>query len=152
VFSEPLANYTDGFHYIWNEIAVLVPFESTWEKAKEILTEVIGNRGEEFSLSAETQIRQAAGKMMIYVGKLTPIVYTSVKESGVILTIRYICNPRRRRGSEQEIWEDILRAFGERKDIDFAYPTQRYYLNHLEGKPEARADIKVDQNNKDIER
>lgn len=141
VFSEPLANYTDGFQYIWNEIAVLVTFESNWEKAKEILNEVINSRSEEISQSAETQIRQTAGKMMIYVGKLTPIVYLNVKDSGVLLTMRYLCNPRRRRGSEQEIWEDILHRFAECKDIDFAYPTQRYYMNHFEGKSKARADV-----------
>jgi len=139
VFSEPLANYTDGFQYIWNEIPVLVTFESDWEKAKEILIEVAANRGEEFTESAEAQIKQAASKMMIYLSKLTPIVYTTVKDHGVMLTMRYLCNPRRRRGSEQEIWEDILHAFSECPDIDFAYPTQRHYLNHIEGKPEARA-------------
>ena len=139
VFSEPLANYTDGFQYIWNEIPVLVTFESNWEKAKEILIEVAANRGEEFTDSAERQIKQAAGKMMIYLSKLTPIVYTTVKDHGVMLTMRYLCNPRRRRGSEQEIWEDILHAFSECSDIDFAYPTQRHYLNHIEGKSEARA-------------
>ncbi len=141
VFSEPLANYTDGFQYIWNEIPVLLTFESNWEKAKEIMTEIAGTRGEELTQTAEAQVRQAAGKMMIYVGKLTPIVYTTVKDSGVLLTMRYICNPRKRRGSEQAIWEDILHSFAKCKDIDFAYPTQRHYLNHLEGKPEARADI-----------
>jgi small-conductance mechanosensitive channel len=141
VFAEPLANYTDGFQYIWNEIPVLVTFESNWEKAKEIMMEIANSRGEDLSQSAESQIRQAAGKMMIYVGKLTPIVYTSVKDSGVLLTMRYIVNPRRRRGSEQEIWEDILHRFAENKDIDFAYPTQRHYLNHYEGKSGARAEI-----------
>ncbi|NNE98129.1 MAG: mechanosensitive ion channel family protein [Pyrinomonadaceae bacterium] len=139
VFSEPLANYTDGFQYIWNEIPVLITFESNWQKAKEILFEVAGNRGEEFTDSAERQIKQAASKMMIYLNKLTPIVYTTVKDHGVMLTMRYLCNPRRRRGSEQEIWEDILTAFGDCPDIDFAYPTQRHYLNHIEGKEEARA-------------
>jgi small-conductance mechanosensitive channel len=143
VFSQPLANYTDGFQYIWNEIAVLLTFESDWEKAKEILRGIVANRGEEFTQTAENQIREAAGKMMIYVGTLTPIVYTSVKDSGVLLTMRYVCNPRRRRGSEQDIWEDILHAFKKHKDIDFAYPTQRHYLNHLEGKPEARAEITI---------
>lgn len=140
VFSEPLANYTDGFQYIWNEIPVLLTFESDWKKAKVILTNIIAKRGEEISKSAEKQIRQTAGRMMIYVGTLTPIVYTSVKDSGVLLTIRYLCNPRRRRGSEQEIWEDILSAFEESGNIDFAYPTMRYYLNHLEGKEGARAE------------
>lgn len=144
IFSEPLANYTAGFQYIWNEIPVLVTFESDWEKAKEILVEIAANRGEEFTQSAENEIRQAAGKMMIYVGKLTPIVYTSVNESGVLLTIRYICNPRRRRGSEQEIWEDILHGFKKCQDIDFAYPTERRFVNYIEGKPEARAETNSD--------
>ncbi len=145
VFSKPLANYMDGFQYIWNEVPVLVTFESNWEKAKEILFEVIAKHGEEMTKTVENQIRQAAGKMMIYVGKITPIVYTTVKDSGVMLTIRFICNPRRRRGTEQEIWEDILREFAKHDDIDFAYPTQRYYINHLEGKPEARANIQENQ-------
>ena len=37
VFKEVLANYSKGFQYIWNEIPVLVTFESNWKKAKEIL-------------------------------------------------------------------------------------------------------------------
>lgn len=139
IFSEPLANYTESFQYVWNEIPVLVSFESNWEKAKKILQEISGNRGEEFTESAEAEIKQAAGKMMIYISTLTPIVYTSVKESGVLLTIRYICNPRLRRSSEQEIWEDILHAFKECDDIDFAYPTERRFVNYIEGKSEARA-------------
>lgn len=142
IFEEPLANYNDGFRFIWNEIPVLVTFESDWEKAKEILLEIAHARGEELSKSAEIEIKKAARKMMIYLSKLTPIVYTSVKDSGVLLTIRYLCDPRRRRGSEQEIWEDILHAFQKCENIDFAYPTERHYLNYLEGKSEARAEIR----------
>jgi len=40
---------------------------------------------------------------MILYYKLTPIVYTSVKDSGVLLTIGYLCEPQRRRDSEQAI-------------------------------------------------
>jgi len=139
VFQEPLANYTEGFEYIWNEIAVLVTFESNWEAAKEILGEIAIKHGDEPSGSAAEQIKRAASTKLIIINNLTPIVYTSVRDSGVLLTVRYLCNPRRRRGSEQMIWEDVLRAFGGRKDIDFAYPTQRHYLNYIEGKPEAKA-------------
>ncbi len=38
VFTEPIANYDKGFKYIWNEVPVLVTFESDWRKAKQILT------------------------------------------------------------------------------------------------------------------
>ncbi len=141
IFSESLANYTEGFQYIWNEIPVLLTFESNWKKAKELLVNIAAKHGEGLTESAEDEIRTAAGKMMIYISKLTPIVYTTVKDSGVMLTIRYLCNPRRRRGTEEAIWEDILREFGACDDIDFAYPTQRHYLNHYEGKSGAKSDL-----------
>ena len=137
VFSEPLANYSKGFHYIWNEIAVLVTFESNWRKAKEILAGIGSKHAEELSASAEERVRRAARKFMIFYTKLTPTVYTSVKESGILLTIRYLCEPRRRRGTEEAIWEDILTEFAQHDDIDFAYPTRRYYDNLVEGKQAA---------------
>jgi len=76
---------------------------------------------------------------MIFYSALTPTVYTSVQDCGVLLTIRYLIDPRRRRTSEMAIWEDILSVFARRSDIDFAYPTQRFYNNVVEGKVDARA-------------
>ncbi len=133
-----LANYSQGFQYIWNEIPVLVTFESDWRKAKQLLGEVAQRHGTSLSDSAATRLREAAKKFMIFYKKLTPTVYTTVKDSGVMLTIRYLCDPRKRRGSEQEIWEDILDSFAAHDNIDFAYPTQRFYSNNQEGKPGTR--------------
>ena len=127
VFLEPQANYSTGFEYIWNEIKVLITFESNWTKTKGILEEIINKHSKNIDLKAKKEILEASKNYMIYYKNLTPIVYTSVKESGVQLTIRYLCNPRRRRGSENEIWEKILIQFDSQEDIDFAYPTTRFY-------------------------
>lgn len=134
VFIEPQANYTAGFNYIWCEMPVLLTFESNWKKAKKILSEILDNHGLSLSNEAEIQIKEAAKKFLIFYSKLTPIVYTSVKDSGVMLTLRFMCNPRERRSVEEKIWEDILTKFAEFDDIDFAYPTQRFYNNLTEGK------------------
>ncbi len=134
VFIETLANYSKGFQYIWDEIPVLVTFESNWEKAKGILQQIGSKHAEHLSKTAEQRIKEASKKFMIFYSTLTPIVYTSVKDCGVLLTIRYLCEPRRRRGSEHAIWEDILHEFAKCKNIDFAYPTQRFYNNLHEGK------------------
>ena len=134
VFRESLANYTRGMQYIWNEIGVLVTFESNWKKAKEILSEIVETHAREVVEEAEQQMLKASRQFMIFYSTLTPTVYTSVKDSGVMLTMRYLCHPRRRRGTAQAIWEDILTRFGEADDIDFAYPTTRYYFNPSEGK------------------
>lgn len=134
VFREPQASYTQGFSHIWNEIGVMVTFESDWKKAKKILESTVAEHVEHLSKSAERRLIEASKRFMIFYTSLTPIVYTSVKDSGVMLSIRYLVDPRKRRTTEHEIWEAVLSAFAEHDDIDFAYPTQRIYYNLQEGK------------------
>ena len=134
IFNSNVANYDKGFKYIWNEIPVLITFESNWEKAKKILLDIAYKHNEITSTKVEQQIKRAARKYMIFYNELTPIVYTDVKESGVLLTIRYLCETRKRRGSQMRIWEDILAEFAKSNDIDLAYPTQRFYDYTKEGK------------------
>lgn len=128
VLRSPLSNYHIGFEYIWNEIPVLITFESNWKKAKELLLGIGREDADYLSQGAQAQIRNAARKYLIVAGKLTPTVYTTVKDSGVMLTIRYLVDPRQRRGTEQKMWEDILEAFSKEPDIDLAYPTTRFYM------------------------
>jgi len=132
VFTKSQANYSTGFNYIWNELPVLVTFESNWIQAKEILQDIVSHHAESLSADAERKIIEASKKYMIFYQYLTPIVYTSVQESGVLLTMRYICEPRKRRGTEHAIWEDVLKEFALHKDIEFAYPTQRFFTRPAE--------------------
>ncbi|GAB4254004.1 MULTISPECIES: mechanosensitive ion channel family protein [Deferrisoma] len=138
VFSEAVANYDKGFRYIWNELPVLVTFESDWRRAKEILLEIARTHAGQLGSAAQEKLRAAARRYMIRYGALTPTVYTAVRDSGVLLTIRYLCEPRRRRGTEQALWEAILEAFAAEPRIDFAYPTRRYFDHAAEGKPALR--------------
>lgn len=139
VFTEALANYTAGFPYLWNELPLLVTFESNWRKAKRLLLELTEEEVEGVSLEAERGLKLTSRRFLIHYSRLTPTVYTSVADSGVLLTIRYLTNPRQRRGTAQALWERILDTFAQHDDIDFAYPTQRVYLNPLEGETGARA-------------
>lgn len=140
VFTEPQINYTEGwFDYIWNEIAVLVTFESNWKRAKEILSEITGRHAGHLVSSAQYKLRESSRQFMIFSPNLEPGVFTSVADSGVLLTMRYLCDPRKRRDSSAEIWEEVLDAFSRCDDIDFAYPTQRFYDNMHEGKQSTAA-------------
>ena len=132
VFTQTQANYSAGFKFIWNEIAVLVTFESNWRRARDILQQIVSEHAEALSTDAEKRIIEASKKYMIFYQYLTPIVYTNVEESGIKLTMRYICDARRRRITEHEIWEDVLKAFAKVKEIEFAYPTQRFYTRPSE--------------------
>lgn len=133
IFTANLANYTLGFEHIWNELPVLVTFESDWKKAKSILEKIINSYSIAINSDAERHIKEASKKFMIFYSKLTPIVYTSIKDSGVLLTIRYLTKARTRRSTEHEIWEQILTEFANHEDIEFAYPTVRYYNSSQSG-------------------
>jgi len=135
VFVEPLAIYSRGMHdFIWNEVAVLVTFESNWKRAKDILNEIAAAHAGNLAEPAERKLKEYARDFLIVPVDLTPRVFTTVEASGILLTVRHVCQSRRRRERTQEIWEDVLDRFAECDDVDFAYPTSRSYNNVKEGK------------------
>jgi small-conductance mechanosensitive channel len=134
IFTSGVANYTHGPDYIWNEIPVLITFESDWEKAKGLLQGIADSHDVSQDETVRKEFEAATRKFLLKYNKLTPIVYTNVLDSGVLLTIRYLCKPRQRRGTTESIWEATLRAFAKHPDIDLAYPTTRFYsLEKSEG-------------------
>src|SRR5437773_10397896 len=135
VFTEPLANYDKGFKYIWNEVPVLVTFESDWKKAKDILTRIAFKHAEHLTAQAEQDLLSASRQYLINYSKLSPIVYTKATDSGVLLTIRYLIEPRKRRGTEHATWEDILTEFAQCPEVDLASHTVRPLKATEEGKP-----------------
>src|SRR5438067_13356047 len=139
IFTDPVANYNKGFRYIWNEVPVLVSFESDWRKAKHILTTIAAKHAEHLTAQAEQDLLAASQQYLINYRKLTPIVYTKVVDSGVQLTLRYLIEPRKRRGTEHAIWEELLTEVAKCPDIDLAYHRVRGFKNTDEGKPALRA-------------
>ena len=128
VFNTEVANYTEGFGYIWHEIPVLITFESDWNLAEQIMLEILDQDAPDVQGAAGQRIRATARRYSIRVGTLTPTVYLTVRDSGVLLTARYLVETRTRRGREDRIWRSILEAFAKQPDIDLAYPTVRTFL------------------------
>lgn len=133
-YREPLANFSRGFEYIWTELALLVTFESNWRKGKRILADLAQRHCEDLSHDVRERVRDAARQYPIHFSNVKPRVYTSVKEAGILLTLRYLDRPRRRRDTEEILWEGVLEAFSACDDLDFAYPTVRQYRVPQEGK------------------
>ena len=134
VFTESQANYSQGFSHIWNEINITITFESDWKLAKKLLGDILEVQTADMTDSAREDLKEVSKKYMILLGKLTPIVYTTIKDSGVCLYLRYLVDPKKRRTSENLIWEDILNVFDQHDNISFAYPTQRIMVDGRESK------------------
>lgn len=128
VFTAPIANYTEGFEFIWHEIPFLVTFESDWRRAEAILRTALDEHATKLDRAAESRIRATARRYQIKIGAVTPTVYMTVKDSGVLLTGRFMVDARQRRGLEESVWASILDAIAADPTVDLAYPTVRTYF------------------------
>ncbi|MGL4738947.1 MAG: mechanosensitive ion channel family protein [Cellulosilyticaceae bacterium] len=117
IFNFPLANYEKGFRFIWNEMVVPIDRTSNWEMAKEMIYHLLEQETHEMIEAAQSQIEEAGKKYLIYYNNLTPIIYTELKDNHVVLTIRYLCEPRKARMTEHQLWEAILKTFENHPDI-----------------------------------
>lgn len=134
--TKSVANFTEGFPYLWHEVPVLVTFESDWKRAERLLLDVLGRASADLADEAAASIRRAARHYKIRYTHLTPTVYISVRDSGVLLTGRMLVDTRRRRGVDQQVWRGVLEAFAAEPSVELAYPTIRTYLPdpvHLRG-------------------
>ena len=99
-----------------------------------MLTQILNESSQVAEEAVKARIDAAANRYFIRYMNLTPIIWTSVSEDGVVLTLRYLCDPRKRRTTANDLWEKILDEFAKHDRIDFAYRTHRQFLNPQEGK------------------
>lgn len=123
LFIQHLSNYTKAFHYIWHEIQVPLTYRSDWQLARRLLTDLLESRVGQLSRDAEKKIRDASRQFMIYYSTLAPAVYLSTNANGIVLTLRYLCEAKQRRVTENLLWEDILSTLPRQKNIRFSFST-----------------------------
>lgn len=128
LFTESMANYSEGFEFLWHEIPVMVTFESDWQRAEEIVKYVLTEHAPDRQEMAAGKIRKAAERYFIRYRHLTPTVYVSVRDSGVLLTGRLLTAVRERRTVDNDVWREILLAFAAEPSIELAYPTVRTFF------------------------
>jgi len=129
IFTDDLANYTEGFDYIWEEIGFTVTFESSWERGEELLRQAIRRAVPEAKEEASEGIWQTARDYRLTIGELNSDVFIRVDDHGVTLIGRYLVNVRQRRMVKSTLWRSILDAVGSEPAVSFAYPTTRTYFD-----------------------
>ena len=125
IITDPISNYTSEFPFLWHEVPVVFTFESDWRRAKALLLEMVTEASEETSRRAADFLRKQPSRKLILPGTVTATVYTSVLDHGVCLSMRFLTDPRRRRGFDQTLWEGVLDLVSNEASIELAYPTQR---------------------------
>lgn len=133
ILTDPVYHFTAGSPFVWDEIEFTVTFESDWERAKEIVTEAGREVVEPHRAEIDAGFRQIESTYAFRYGVMTPIVYTSVGPSGILLRLRYLTHVRRRRDNRDAISRKVLTRFREAAPaVELAYPTSRVYRSDID--------------------
>jgi small-conductance mechanosensitive channel len=122
VFSDTITN-----PYVWQEIRVVVTYESDWQRADALLREIAGAHHAEIAAELERGFRTMEQRYAFRAGTLTPIVYVSIAAHGIDLTMRFLTHSRSRRASIDSVTRQVLQALEQDPRIELAYPTYRIF-------------------------
>lgn len=127
ILTQEVLNYTKGYDLIWHELKILVTFESDWQHAEQIISDVAMEDFNRKKEQIQERLKRVKRDYLLRFNYITPKVYVSIRESGVELALRYMVRARRRRTVEDVISREILRRFAREQTVDFAYPTMRIH-------------------------
>ncbi len=109
--------------FVWQEVQIVVTFESDWKRAEAILNEIGNEIYAEVAPDLEQGFRVLERRYAFKYGARTPIVYITLSKQGVELTLRFLIHVRRRRGSVDDVNRRVLVALEKEPGVELAYPT-----------------------------
>ncbi len=121
IFEHAAFNYTHSFRFIWNELRVTVTYRSDWRAARDIMLRHAEESAAIVEQQARAEINALSREFLVHYSIMTPFVYVRMTPNGVELTLRYLCEARKRRGSEHALSVVLLDDFREHGGIEIAY-------------------------------
>jgi hypothetical protein len=90
VFANPIFNYTQNFNYIWDEVVLLIAFDSNLDSATRTLMEIGSEYTKEYLKGAEAELEKMRQNFWVPSFELKPQVYVTVTSNWVQLTMPYV--------------------------------------------------------------
>jgi len=123
VLNKTVKNYTKEFSFIWDEIHLMLTYDSNWKKAKDIAIKIAHEITGPFELSAKKELIHIGEKYLINPSDIEEKIYTKITDNWIDMRLRYVVDPRQRRIIRHSLNEKILEAFSQEKDIKIASAT-----------------------------
>lgn len=109
VFSGPIKNLTRNFKYVWDEIDVYLDLKSDVQRAKKTLYKIINEIEivKNIPKKMKNQISEINTSYRIYYNNYDPIIYMKIDGPKIVLSLRYLCHPKKSRYVSSIIWSKI---------------------------------------------
>ena len=123
VFSEPVYNYTQHWHYLWDEIAIPITYTSDWRRAGEIMLEHGRGYTADFQSQAQAGFSALTEQYPVHEMAVEPTLYVVMTDNWIEMTLRYVVEARERRKLKGQLHQELLQRFESATDITVASMT-----------------------------
>ncbi len=113
IFDEPVYNYSRDFPYIWDEMALPIPYAADRDRAEQILLEVAERHTVRIGELGEADLREMQRRYVMKTSEIKPSVYYRLTDNWLELTVRFLAEERGVRSLKDAMSRDILKAFDE---------------------------------------
>jgi small-conductance mechanosensitive channel len=123
VFSDPVYNYTQHWHYLWDEIMVPITYTSNWRRAAEIMLEHGHTYSTHLQAEAQAELREMVDRYLVHDTPVEPTLYIVMTDNWIEMTLRYVVEARERRKVKGELHRELLQHFESEAEITVASAT-----------------------------
>jgi len=117
IFDESIKIIGATNKFVWHELKYVLSFDSDWEAAETILSEV-GNTY--FDESVLLELKAVNGNSPTEEAPLRPVFSVDTNDDGIIVILRYLVNYKNGTSVKTTLQRKILPRFSEHPNIDFA--------------------------------
>jgi small-conductance mechanosensitive channel len=122
LFDEPVYNFTREFEFIWEEIAVPVPYRCDRALAEDILLRAAREATSSYAAEASAERERVQRAYAIEIDEYEPRVFWRLTDNWVELTVRFVVPARGIREIKDRMSRSILKEF-EAADLEIASTT-----------------------------
>lgn len=110
VFKEPVYNYSGDFQFLWDEIQIPIHFGSDYDWVEQQLSEIGSKVIASSSDLSKNEWDDLQKKYRLEDAQTSPMVSMIVTDGGVVFTLRYIVNYKKRRLTKTTLFKHIIKA------------------------------------------
>ena len=115
VFKGPIKNYSMDFPFVWDELNILITFDSDLELAKKITIDCATDLLSDYTNKSKADWARMVERYYIEDAKIDPSIAVSLTDNWIALNLRYITDYKLRRSTKHRLFEKIADAVSKTK-------------------------------------
>lgn len=111
VFKGPIKNYSMDFPFVWDELNILITYDSDITLAKDLILKEAHELLSDYSQKSKTKWQEMVERYYIENATIEPTIAVNLTDNWIALNLRYITDYKLRRDTRNKLFSNIEKTF-----------------------------------------